>query len=106
MVSAEGFDPTTFPESSCKAIRSARWYNSWFVAPSVDLNVIEIGPATENEMIAAFLRAEIDSSRYGNNFVKTGLAQLRLERNIIDAPNLADAVENDVRRQLMRYRGY
>jgi hypothetical protein len=59
----------------------------------VGLNVIEIGPATENEMIAAFLRAEIDSSRYGNNFVKTSLAQRRLQRNIIDSPNLADAVE-------------
>jgi hypothetical protein len=72
----------------------------------VGLNVIEIGPATENEMIAAFLRAEIDSSRYGNNFVKTSLAQRRLQRNIIDSPNLADAVENDVRKELMRYRGY
>jgi len=71
-----------------------------------EFHMIERGAATEDEMLAAFLRAEIDSSRYGNNFVKTGLAQLGLERHIIDAPNLTDAAENGARRRLMQYRGY
>jgi hypothetical protein len=68
--------------------------------------MIERCPATEDEMIAAFLRAEIDSSRYGDNFVKTGLAQLGLERRLIDAPILTDPAENGARRRLMQYRGY
>jgi hypothetical protein len=68
--------------------------------------MIERGAATEDEMIAAFLRAEIDSSRYGNNFVLTGLIQLGLERSIIDVPNCANAAENAIRRTLIQYRGY
>jgi hypothetical protein len=68
--------------------------------------MIDRGPATENEMIAAFLRAEIDSSRYGNNFVIAGLRELGQERILIDEPNLADAQANALRRHLMRYRGY
>jgi hypothetical protein len=68
--------------------------------------MIECGAASEDEMIAAFLRAEIDSSRYGNDFVKTGLTQRGLERSIIDTPNCADAPENAIRRDLMQYRGY
>jgi hypothetical protein len=68
--------------------------------------MIERGPAAEDEMIAAFLRAEIDSSRYGDNFVRTGLAELGFDRGLIDAANLTDPVENGVRRRLLDYRGY
>jgi hypothetical protein len=68
--------------------------------------MIELGPASEDEMIAAFLRAEIDSSRYGNNHVKAGLGRFGLDRRVIDAPNLADVDENEVRKRLMEYRGY
>lgn len=68
--------------------------------------MIERGAATEDEMIAAFLRAEIDSSRYGNNFVLTGLIELGLERTIVDAPNFTNAAENAIRRKLIEYRGY
>ncbi len=68
--------------------------------------MIERGPATEDEMIAAFLRAEIDSSRYGDNCVRAGLAALGLERRLIDVPNMTDSAENGVRRQLIGYRGY
>lgn len=68
--------------------------------------MIDRGPATEDEMIVAFLRAEIDSSRYGENYVRAGLRARGLERRLIDSPNVTDSVENGVRRQLMGYRGY
>jgi hypothetical protein len=71
----------------------------------VETRMIERGPATEDEMISAFLRAEIDSSRYGG-IIKGALARLGLGASLIDAPNLADAVENGRRRLLLGYRGY
>jgi hypothetical protein len=67
--------------------------------------MIERGPATEDEMIVAFLRAEIDSSRY-RDCIQAGVAHLGVNRRLIDAPNLADSTENVLRRRLLYYRGY
>jgi hypothetical protein len=68
--------------------------------------MIERGPATENDVVIAFLRAEIDSSRY-EHFVKRGLSQLGVDRSLIDEPNLADAAQNLGRKRLLAfYRGY
>ena len=67
--------------------------------------MIERVAATEDEMLAAFLMAEIDSSRYGPN-IRANLAARRLERRLIDAPNMTDSVENATRRQLIGNRGY
>ncbi len=67
--------------------------------------VIERGPATEDEMVLAFLQAEIRSSRYGSIIQRT-LAQLGWKNSLIENPNLADEVENAQRRELLSYRGY
>jgi hypothetical protein len=67
--------------------------------------MIDIGPATEDEMVIAFLRAEVDSSRYGD-IIRRSLTQFGLERGLIDEPNLADAAENAIRKQLLAFRGY
>jgi hypothetical protein len=67
--------------------------------------MIERGPATEDEMVLAFLQAEIRSSRYGSIIQRT-LAQLGWENSLIENPNLADEVENAQRRWLLSYRGY
>ena len=68
--------------------------------------MIERGPATEDEMVLAFLRAEIDSSRF-DDFVKQGLAQMGLTRRLIAEPNVVDAVENSARKALLdSFRGY
>jgi hypothetical protein len=67
--------------------------------------MIERGPATENDMIVAFLRAEINSSRYDELITKP-LAQLGFTRSLIDEPNLADVAENRARKQLLGFRGY
>src|SRR5436189_6456773 len=67
--------------------------------------MIERGPATENDMIAAFLRAEIDSSRYGR-FIEPVLAEVGLDRRIIDQPDLVDEAQNRLRKRLLAFRGY
>jgi hypothetical protein len=67
--------------------------------------MIERGPASEDEVICAFVRAEIGSSRYQKQ-VEEGLLRFGVERSVIDAPNLTDPRENMVRRRLLDYRGY
>jgi hypothetical protein len=67
--------------------------------------MIELGAATQNEMILAFLRAEIHSSRY-RKFIMQHLRRLGFEERLIDLPNLADAAENNVRESLLCYRGW
>jgi hypothetical protein len=68
--------------------------------------MIELSPATQDEMILAFLRAEIHSSRY-RQFVSQGLAHLGFQRCLIDLPNLSDANQNHARRLvLQQYRGW
>jgi len=68
--------------------------------------MIEIGPATEDEVVLAFLRAEIDSSRYHGHYIRC-LALLGLERTLIDDPDLSDQLANAARKQLLQgIRGY
>jgi len=68
--------------------------------------MIEQGPATENDMVVAFLRAEIDSSRFGKH-IRIRLAERGLDRHLIDEPNLADVGENSIRKQILAsFRGY
>jgi hypothetical protein len=66
----------------------------------------EIGPASEDEMISAFLRAEIDSSRYGNT-VNMLSAEHQRSRALIESSNFRDFAENAARKAILaRYRGY
>jgi hypothetical protein len=67
--------------------------------------MIERGQATEDDMVAAFLRAEINSSRYDDRILEP-LLQQGLSRRLIDEPNLADGMENAVRRGLLDFRGF
>jgi hypothetical protein len=67
--------------------------------------MIKCRPATEDEMIAAFLQAEVDSPRW-SDCVRSGLATLGLERSLIDQPDLTDRQQNGLRKQLLWYRGY
>jgi hypothetical protein len=66
------------------------------------LGVRVLGPITEDEMVLAFLRAEVDSS----SFSDTPRAILGT-RQPIDAPNLGNEAENALRRTALgAYRGY
>lgn len=68
--------------------------------------MIERGPTTEDEMVVAFLRAEVDSSRYGDA-IRDWLEWKGLKRNLIDAPNLGDSMDSESRKELLTaYRGY
>ena len=70
--------------------------------------MVEFGPATECEVILAFLRAEVDSSRYGEMFVLPGIASRGLSRSqLIDQADLANAEQNAARRAILEeYRGF
>jgi hypothetical protein len=57
-------------------------------------------------MVAAFLRAEIGSSRYSAR-INVCLAQLGWHRRLIDLPDITSASENQARRTVLQgYRGY
>ncbi len=69
--------------------------------------MIELGNATENEMVLAFLRAEADSPRFGWQVVP-GIEQLGFSRTrLLDSPDLNNPQENAARRLVLRnYRGF
>ena len=67
--------------------------------------MIDRRAASEDEMIVAFLQAEVDSPRY-SKFVSAVLAQEGLTRRIIDQPNLFEPTENEARKRLLAFRGY
>lgn len=60
----------------------------------------------DDRMIAAFVRAEFDSARFGQIYHQS-LRSLGGDRTLIDAPDTADNGANEMRRSLLRaIRGY
>jgi hypothetical protein len=60
---------------------------------------------SERVMVAEFLRAEIDSPRWGANI----LSRLNMDgrsREVVDNPNLLDDGESNYRARLLAFRGY
>src|SRR5262245_2079854 len=75
------------------------------------ISVQDLGPATADEMILAFLRAEIDSPRFRNAqglLLRDQLQQSGYDpSSLIDTANLGDAGANTLRREILRqWRGY
>jgi hypothetical protein len=68
--------------------------------------MLELGPATLGEMVLAFLKAEIDSERFGP-FYQEPLAQSGFDRGtLIDSPDLHSPRQNAVRMNVLaRVRG-
>jgi len=65
-----------------------------------------IGPASEDDMIAAFLTAEITSQRYGPH-IREILAGLGQPSGVAERPDTTDDAANTVRRQVLAaYRSY
>ena len=65
-----------------------------------------LGPASEEEMIAVFLRGELDSSRYGKK-LRTLLARDRRAEDVLRRPDLGDVEANAYRRRLLEeHRAY
>lgn len=62
--------------------------------------------STEAEMVAIFLRAEIDSGRWGQT-IRDLLVRHGLDRSIVDAPDLGNADEIAARARILgEFRGY
>jgi hypothetical protein len=73
----------------------------------VGLRVFERGLATEDEVIAEFLRAEIDSTQQVKEWIMQCLSLHGRDRGLIDSPNLANADDNAIRKSILDYtRGY
>jgi hypothetical protein len=69
--------------------------------------MIEVGPATADEMVLAFLQAEIDSPRFGG-FYRDSLASMGVDRkSLIDNALPNDCDQNRIRAGLLgAVRGY
>jgi hypothetical protein len=61
---------------------------------------------TDDEMISVFLKAEINSDRFGPT-VLSFLQKYNLNRGIVDNPNIENREDNEQRRKLLgEFRGY
>lgn len=69
--------------------------------------MIDRGPATEQDMLLAFLRAEVDSPRFGQAY-RSILAGGYLSREqLLDRPDTSDPKQNRFRREILKFtRGY
>lgn len=67
-----------------------------------------VEPVTEDDMVAAFLRAEMESRRHVKYLLPADLsiAESIFRRRLVLKPDLADERENELRRQLLAHRGY
>lgn len=69
--------------------------------------MIERGPANENEMILAFLKAEADSQRFSPQVIDLCAQKGFCRSELIDAADLENEEQNTVRRSILAaYRGF
>jgi hypothetical protein len=65
-----------------------------------------VAPASEDDMVAAFLRAEVGPPRFGPE-VLAALAHEGLDRSLLQQPDTSDLAANAARRRVLAaYRGY
>jgi hypothetical protein len=65
-----------------------------------------VAPATEDDMVAGFLRAEVGSQRFGPQ-VLAALAHEGLDRSVLQRPDTTDSAADAARRRVLAaYRGY
>lgn len=65
-----------------------------------------IAEISEHEMVALFLKTEIESARWGPDIIQQ-LQRDNVARKIVDHPDITDPGENEYRLQLMgEFRGY
>jgi hypothetical protein len=65
-----------------------------------------VEPGSEAAMVALFLRAELDSPRFGRG-IRDRLAADGIDASVLREPDLGDDAENGYRRLLLeRTRGY
>jgi hypothetical protein len=59
-----------------------------------------VAPSSEDEMIAVFLRGELESERFAPALTE-GLRRRGADLDVLSFPNLRDASENELRRELL-----
>ena len=65
------------------------------------------GPATVDEMIGAFLRAELRSDRWGDDHVRNSLSAHGWPATLVSDPDISDPTANERRAQVLSdYRGW
>jgi hypothetical protein len=65
-----------------------------------------LAPATEDDMVATFIRAELGSPRHGSRLL-AALDAERLDRSQVERPDTSDPAANAARRRVLAaYRGY
>jgi hypothetical protein len=65
-----------------------------------------VAAVTEDDMVAAFLRAELDSPRFSPS-LRAALADAGLDPSIVRRPDTGDPAANAARRRVLAaYRGY
>jgi hypothetical protein len=65
-----------------------------------------LGKSSENEMISLFISEEIKSARYKNNILEI-INTEKIDRNIIDNPDLNNKKDNKLRKLILKkFRGY
>jgi hypothetical protein len=62
--------------------------------------VRDVGPSSEDEVVATFLRAELHSTRFGPA-VASALERAGRRRTLVERPDLSDPAENALRRGLL-----
>jgi hypothetical protein len=59
-----------------------------------------VGPSSEDEMVAVFLRGELSSSRFGPH-IRRALLEVEVQERVIADPRVDDEAENDARRRVL-----
>jgi hypothetical protein len=65
-----------------------------------------LGKSSENEMISLFISEEVKSARFKNNILEI-INTEKIDRNIVDNPDLNNKKENKLRKLILKkFRGY
>ena len=68
--------------------------------------MLQLGPSNEDDVVLAFLQAEIDSPRFGFRYQNRGVTEAQI-RALIEQPDLQSPRENQLRKRLLTgVRGY
>jgi len=71
------------------------------------VKMLELRPARECEVVLAFLRAEVDASRYGQAVMQWLLATRFTRDELLENADLSDVRQNQARATILgRYRGF
>ncbi len=96
---------TRLGRASSQSFRRASFFAGSLRTQSVKM--LELRPARECEVVLAFLRAEVDASRYGQAVMQWLLATRFTRDELLENADLSDVRQNQARATILgRYRGF